>query len=439
MSKKLYIGIIIAIFAAAAALIGYRVCVSGQDRSYDYDLDEYVTVGDYKNLPYYKEEAEVTDEKIDTEIDSRLQAAQKTEEVKEGTVEDGDTINIAFEGKIDGETFEGGSSDSFDLTVGTTQMIDGFVEGLIGKNIGDTVTLDLQFPDDYSNTEVAGKPVTFEVTINSKKVTTTPELADYIKDETDYDNEEDFRESVKSDLLDQKQKQIDDQMKSELWDYVLSQSEVIKYPGKELSAAQSDAESLEDQYQQQAQSYGLSWDDFLSTMFQTDAEGWEAMKYQYAEDQVKSGLVLYSICRKEGIEVSKHEYNKRINELLDENDIDRDTFESQYGKTVEEYADENGWRTQFLLEKLEDQLISWGKEVTKDEYDQIVEERNAAAESTDDESTDSSNAGSTDATDSTGTDASSDSADASSDSSDASSDSSDASSGTDSGSSGGTD
>lgn len=151
-------------------------------------------------------------------------------------------------------------------------MIDGFVEGLIGKNIGDTVTLDLQFPDDYSNTEVAGKPVTFEVTINSKKVTTTPELADYIKDETDYDNEEDFRESVKSDLLDQKQKQIDDQMKSELWDYVLSQSEVIKYPGKELSAAQSDAESLEDQYQQQAQSYGLSWDDFLSTMFQTDAE-----------------------------------------------------------------------------------------------------------------------------------------------------------------------
>ena len=65
--------------------------------------------------------------------------------MKKGTVKDGDTINVSFEGRIDGETFEGGSSDSYDITIGTTSMIDGFTEGLIGKKVGSTVTLDLTF------------------------------------------------------------------------------------------------------------------------------------------------------------------------------------------------------------------------------------------------------------------------------------------------------
>lgn len=91
------------------------------------------------------------------EIDSRCQAAATTEKSESGTVKDGDTINVSFEGKIDGKTFDGGSSDDYPITIGQTSMIDGFVDGLIGKEVGETVTLDLKFPGRLSERRRRGQ------------------------------------------------------------------------------------------------------------------------------------------------------------------------------------------------------------------------------------------------------------------------------------------
>jgi len=346
---------------------------------YDYDLAEYITLPEYKELPYYVTQAELTDEELETEIQNQLKSNSVTTNVEEGVVEEGDTVNIAFEGRIDGETFEGGSSDSYDVTIGTTSMIDGFIDGLIGKNIGETVTLDLQFPDDYQSAEVAGKPVVFDVTLNYKKVTTVPELTDeYVKENTDYETVEEYREGLRAELTESRQQSIDQSMNTEMWNYVVENAEVIKYPETELANAMVTADEMEASYRQQAQSYGIEWADYLSMFLGTDEEGFQAMKEEYAQNIVKNEMVLYSIARAEKLELSEKEYKQKIDEILESSELTEETFQQYYGQTIREYADANGWKTSFLMDKVYEKIRELGKEVTKEEYDAIIAERQAA-------------------------------------------------------------
>lgn len=346
---------------------------------YDYDLAEYITLPEYKELPYYVAQAELTDEELETEIQNQLKSNSVTTNVEEGVVEDGDTVNISFEGRIDGETFEGGSSDSYDVTIGTTSMIDGFIEGLIGKNIGETVTLDLQFPEDYHSEEVAGKPVVFDVTLNYKKVTTVPELTDeYVKENTDYETVEEYREGLRAELIESRQQSIDQSMNTEMWNYVVENAEVLKYPEAELAEAMVTADEMEATYQQQAQSYGIEWADYLSMFMGTDEEGFQKMKEEYAQNIVKNEMTMYSIARAEKLELSEKEYKQRIAEILESSELTEETFEQYYGQTIREYADANGWKKSFLMDKVYEKIRELGKEVTKEEYDAIIAERQAA-------------------------------------------------------------
>ena len=95
----------------------------------DYKALDYVTLGKYKGLEVTLESADVTDEEIDQQIVSDLSSSDKMEEVKEGTVESGDVANIDYEGKLNGEAFEGGTDKGYDLTIGSGSFIDGFEDG----------------------------------------------------------------------------------------------------------------------------------------------------------------------------------------------------------------------------------------------------------------------------------------------------------------------
>ena len=370
------------IVAAIGVLIVALVAIAKIQKSkppvvvpYDYDLSEYVTVADYKELPYYVTLAEVTAEELEEEVQNTLKAHTVTENVEEGVVEDGDEINIAFEGKIDGETFEGGSSDSYDVTIGTTQMIDGFIEGLIGKNVGETVTLDLQFPEDYHAAEVAGKPVVFDVTINYKKVTTVPELTEeFVKENTDYDSIEAFREGLQKELTEARQKTLDSSMNQQMWNFVVEHSEVLQYPEAELATARQTADEMESQYRSQAAQYGMEFEDFLEMFMGTTLDDFIKQKEDYAQNIVKNEMVLYAIARAENVELKEKEYKQKIAEILESSDLDEETFEQYYGMTIREYADQNGWKTSFLMDKVYDKIRSLGKEVTKEEYDELMAE-----------------------------------------------------------------
>ena len=378
MNKKLLIGsgVVVAIVAVIAIILVF--VNNKQSKEYNYDLSKYVKVGNYKGLEYTSQKASVTDEEVDVEIQRRLQKAAKTENSKTGKVENGDTINISFVGKIDGKEFEGGSSESTDITVGTTQMIDGFVEGLIGKNVGESVTLNLKFPDDYGKTDLQGKAVEFKVTINSKKKISVPKLnASFVKKNSKYKTVKEYKEGVKKELLNQKQKSIDSTVKQELWSRIINKSKAKKYPEKELNEAMSQANKLEESYKAQAQNYGMEWETYLKTVMRTDKKGFEKLKQDYAKNIVFNRMVMYSIARSENISLSNREYKKEILKILEDNGYDEESFKKAFGKDIETYADEQNWRQKILFDKVLDKVMKDGKKVSQKEYQKIVAEEQA--------------------------------------------------------------
>ena len=378
MNKKLLIGsgVVVAIVAVIAIILVF--VNNKQSKEYNYDLSKYVKVGNYKGLEYASQKASVTDEEVDVEIQRRLQKAAKTENSKTGKVENGDTINISFVGKIDGKEFEGGSSESTDITVGTTQMIDGFVEGLIGKNVGESVTLNLKFPDDYGKTDLQGKAVEFKVTINSKKKILVPKLnKEFVKKNSKYKTVKEYKEGVKKELLNQKQKSIDSTVKQELWSRIINKSKAKKYPEKELNEAMSQANKLEESYKAQAQNYGMEWETYLKTVMRTDKKGFEKLKQEYAKNIVFNRMVMYSIARSENISLSNREYKKEILKILEDNGYDEESFKKAFGKDIETYADEQNWRQKILFDKVLDKVMKDGKKVSQKEYQKIVAEEQA--------------------------------------------------------------
>ena len=355
MRKK----IIKCISLAAATVLTLSVLTGcGGDKAYDYDLSEYVKVGEYKGLTYDKIKVSVSEAEIKSEIKDRCKAAATTEEVKEDTVKDGDTINVSYEGRIDGETFEGGTSESSDITIGTTSMIDGFVEGLIGKEIGKTVTLNLKFPDDYENEDVAGKDVVFDVKINSKKVTVVPEYdLDFVKNNSDCKSLEEYEKSVKADLKAEKEETAKEAVMQALWSELVDKSEVIKYPEEELNAIQA---AMKDSLVEQIESTGSTLEDYLESQ-KTDEKTIDKQIKDYAEGRVFNEMIIYTIARAENLEVTDKEYNDYIDNMLESSGIDEKTFEDTYGVTIDDYCEREGLRPALLYNKVMEKVFEYGK------------------------------------------------------------------------------
>lgn len=137
-------------------------------------LSKYITLGDYQNIT-----ADTSDEAYlayyNAIIESDVSSGGFYNEITTGTVQDGYIANIDYVGRLNGVAFSGGTASDYDLTIGSGKFIEGFEDGLIGVNIGDTVELELTFPVYYGNTELAGKDVVFTVTVNYAKCPQNPE------------------------------------------------------------------------------------------------------------------------------------------------------------------------------------------------------------------------------------------------------------------------
>ena len=142
-------------------------------------------MGDYSEIEVLNSAVEVTDETVDSYVESLVESQTKEIEETEGTVAEGDLLTIDFKGKLTttGEEFDGGTAENQTCTVGAGKYISGFEEGLVGQKIGSTVNVNVVFPEDYDNEDLAGKPATFEITIKSRTKSEVPELNDdFVKD-----------------------------------------------------------------------------------------------------------------------------------------------------------------------------------------------------------------------------------------------------------------
>ena len=169
------------IYTVAAVLVASLFLTACGSKEYlkDIKAEKYVTLGNYMGLEASADMMEITDDYVEGYINSNfLEPKAETVPVTGRPVQEGDIANIDFAGYQDGVAFEGGTGAGYDLTIGSGQFIDGFEAGLIGVEIGEQVSLNLTFPDPYTNPELAGQPVVFEVTVNSISEKKYPELTD---------------------------------------------------------------------------------------------------------------------------------------------------------------------------------------------------------------------------------------------------------------------
>ena len=239
-----------------------------------------VTLSEYKGVTVNIEAPEVTDEEVDTKVETIL--AQNPNEVEvDRAAKEGDIVNIDFKGTKDGEAFEGGSAEDQDLELGSGKMIEGFESGLIGAKKGETKTLNLTFPEDYREESLAGQPVVFEVTVNSVKEEQEAELNDdFVKrvSKEEYQTVDAYKESIREDLLDQKQSAAEQDMEEGALQSVISSSE-FKLSRNGLSVRYN---QMVKEYTNQAKMYGMSF----SQMAQANGMNEPAMK-EYIYDSVE--------------------------------------------------------------------------------------------------------------------------------------------------------
>ena len=357
MKKKLLSLCLIAVFAAGMITM---MTGCGEKEPYSgYDFSQYVKVGEYKNLEYKAIKVSVSEKEIEDEIENKLKAAAETVSVESGIVEDGDVINVAFEGKIDGKTFEGGSSDSYDITVGTTPMIDGFVEGLVGQKVGDTVTLDLKFPEDYGKEDLNGKAVVFTVTINSKKVEQIPEYnMDFVKKNSEHESLEAYEAAIKEELLAEKREEKETDVQGVLWEQIVEASKLIQYPEEKNELIDTTLNS----FKTAAANAGKEWDAYLKELGYTE-DDLNTQIVSYAENKVFQELIIYAIADAEGLEVTNDEYEAYMQDVLQQSGYNEETFQQYYGTTIEEYCKQEGLRSSMLLNKVMDKVMEYAKEI----------------------------------------------------------------------------
>ena len=272
------------------------------------NLEEYVTLGEYKNLEV--EEApkqKITDEYLEEYIHNVMVSQTPVEVTEDRAVQEDDTVNIDYTGYMDGETFDGGSAEGTDLRIGSGSFISGFEEGLVGHKKGEEVTLDLNFPDPYQNNpDFSGKPVQFKVTINS--ISEPPAFGDaWVTENTDYESAEEFRTEQKTLLQKYTDTEYESQVKSDLFSKVVENSEIKSYPEQMMEDAKKDVERrIEETY---AAPSGLTLEEYYeqSGISQEDAD---QMVEEMAKSSMDQNLITQAILNAEGITLTEEQYQE---------------------------------------------------------------------------------------------------------------------------------
>lgn len=263
------------------------------------DLEQYVKLAEYKGISLDKVVSVISEDDLAAQIDENLMNA--AEEIS-GGAEMGDLVTINFVGTKDGEAFDGGTANNYDLTLGAGGMIPGFEDGIVGMKKGETKDLNLTFPEDYHEESFAGEDVVFKITC--QKVRRKAELTDeWAAKQGDYKTADDYRAGVKAQMEENAQKAADEELKNKAWLQVVDASEVLEYPQEDIDKQKKEYKKITQRFADQAE---MELEEFVKSQNMT-MEQFEASMQQYAELIVKQDLVIQAILDAENISLNDEE------------------------------------------------------------------------------------------------------------------------------------
>lgn len=282
-------------------------------------------LGEYKGLEFTKHISEVTEEQVNQAIDRELMRASRFVDTNK-PVKNDDTVTLDFEGFIDGKAFDGGKAEKYPLKIGSHSFIDTFEEQLIGLNVGDEKDVNVKFPEDYHQKDLAGKPAVFKVKIHDIRERVMPELnEEFVQNSSEFDTVDEFKNSIRERLTNQAKESAEIELDNKILDTIVDSTN-ISLPDS-LIDAETDRQikGMETQLAYQ----GASLEDYAKYVGKT-VEQLKAEQRMMAERQVKGRLVLEKLIKTENLDIDDAEIDARISEIA----VSQNSTVEEYKKAI---------------------------------------------------------------------------------------------------------
>ncbi|CDO16881.1 trigger factor [Streptococcus gallolyticus] len=275
-----------------------------------------VKLGDYKDLEV---SVEATKEVTDAEVDEKVERERNNLAeliIKEDAAELGDTVVIDFVGSVDGVEFDGGKGDNFSLELGSGQFIPGFEDQLVGAKAGETVDVNVTFPENYQAEDLAGKDAKFVTTVHEVKAKEVPALDDELAKDIDEEVEtlDELKAKYRKELEAAKEIAYDDAVEGAALELAVANAEIVELPEEMVH---DEVHRAMNEFMGNMQRQGISPEMYFQLTGTTE----EDLHKQYeadADKRVKTNLVIEAIAKAEGFEASDEEIEKEINDLASE-------------------------------------------------------------------------------------------------------------------------
>ena len=312
----------------------------------DMNVEKYVTLGEYKGLEVTVDPVSVDESEVESLMTSAYSNYVTAENggIVDRAVATGDTVNIDYVGTKDGVAFDGGTASGYNLTIGSGKFIDGFEDGLVGVMPGETVELNLTFPESYGNADLAGQPVIFTVTVNFIIPTDMQDAVVAAMGIEDVDTVEGLRQYAYDYLYSSAEYNYTTSVENAVLNAFISSCVFEEIP---QSIVDKYAEMAKNGVTQQAQSYGMDMDTFVSTFYGMTSD--EFLE-EYSREASRQDIALQAVANKENLNMSDEELNTALQE-----------YAANAGyNTVEEFIGEESietYRDYLMCEKVLDFLI----------------------------------------------------------------------------------
>ena len=282
-----------------------------------------VELGEYAGLTVTKEAKNVNEADVDAEV-KRMQDRNGRLLTREGAAENGDTVDIDFEGFVDGKAFEGGKAEHYSLVLGSGSFIPGFEDQVVGHSAGEEFDVNVKFPEEYGAVERAGKDATFKIKLHEVKYKELPALDDdFAKDVSEYDTLDELKDSIRNNIKTNLDKQAEQKVENDLMDQVITNMKA------DIPDAMVDSriDELVQDFEYRISQQGLKLADYLKYMGM-NIEQFRAQFKEQADKQVKMRLAMEAIVAKEGITASDEEFEEEVKRIADAYKMEADKVKS---------------------------------------------------------------------------------------------------------------
>ena len=292
-----------------------------------------VELGQYKDIEVEEVSSEVSEDEIEGELKRMQEQNARFISVEDREVKSGDMLLIDFNGKVDGEEFEGGKSENYSIVVGSNTFIPGFEEQLEGMKLNEEKDLSVKFPDEYHSEDLAGKDAVFTVKINEIKEKELPALDDeFVKDVSEFDTLDELKKDIREKMEKSKSAMAENETKNKIIEKVAENSKV-EIPEVMI---EKQIENMLYDFDHQLRNQGLDLENYLK-LTGTEMDDLKGQMKPDAEKRVKNGLVIDAVAKAENIEVSDEEMEKELKDMAESYKMEVEKIKSTLRESDLEY------------------------------------------------------------------------------------------------------